>query len=196
MAFGGEDFSVMFTGITGLAGSREVEAIKSSLLTTTYHEDEEVDELAAAWFELDDSDTRMKYAGQAGNMYLYNASGDMNTVTNEPVLMIAQLPMDNVDDLRAFAEGVKAGLEQKGLTGLTYEVSSRDRINGYTAYETVGSGEINGNPITIMLQLIQQGDRLLMLQTIFKGGSETFDKKLVTELTDHIRFRKGPADQD
>ncbi|MGB3179928.1 MAG: hypothetical protein WBB45_00960 [Cyclobacteriaceae bacterium] len=189
LAFGDSDFSVMFTGISGSGGQAAVNTLKEAMLTATYNKSGEIDPMAGAWFEMDDSATRLKFARTAANMFIYSANDGETSPEEAPILMVAQLPMEGVGDLAAFAEGIKQGFEEKGMTGLTYEEPSRARINGYTAYEVVGSGAMNDKAITIMLQLIQHEGRILMMQTLYKGDRQSFQPEMVHELTKSVKFK-------
>lgn len=184
--FGDSTFTVLMTIFCPENDRSTYQAIKKSLSSVTYQKDKVMNPLAETFFILDDSVTRLKFTRFMANFYMYTLNGEKEPKKDAPMLMVIPLSGYSGDaDIL-----VKALLEKLGKQGIVslHEVSrSTKKVNGYNALEVLLEGKGKAKPFYMLIQVIQQGERLVMIQGMKRGGK--FDPDLFRELTQTIKFK-------
>lgn len=187
VVFGDSTFSVMAMGVYPSDDKSLGEEIKKSILSANYKKDFEVDPFENAFFSLDDSNSKLKFSQASANMFIYTVNGETERNDGEPIMIVLPVPNDVGSSPKQTAESMIAGLQSKGLTNVEYINSSSTTINGYSAYELLAKGTLNGASTTVLVQTIVSGENQLLIQGLQNGG--TFDPDVFRELSSTVKMK-------
>jgi len=179
--FGDSTFSVMIMGAYLPEDEAAEETIRKSILSAGYNKDFEVDPFSNAFFSLDDSKSRLKYANAAAGMFMYSIDGKDGNAPDQPMALVLPLPKDVFTTAKSMAESMIIGLQGKGMTDIEYINESDDAINGYDAYEIWATGIMGDANANILVQAIVKGENLLIIQGMQVKGE--FDPEVIRELS-------------
>ena len=185
LVFGDESFSVMIMALYTQKDGRTEEQIKKSLLSATYQKDLPIDPFAAAAFELDDSNTKFKFAKSAANMFIYSVNGIDNPDTNrDSIMLVLPVPTDSSMTAKSISEQMVGSLKSNGLSDAKIISTSDDALNDYSAYQIKIEGVMNGNPSKLLVQTVTHGNNAVVFEGFLKEKSsaviEDFEALIAT----------------
>lgn len=186
MVFGDSTFSVTIMGLYPTGDEKLGEEIMKSILSVNYSKDLKIDPFEAAFFTLDDSNTRLKFSQAAANLFIYTWGGAKENPEGKPLMLVIPLPNDNSSP-KETSQSMLESLKNKGLTNVEYIQSKEVIINGYKAYDLLFKGIMGGNKSTILVQTIVSGDKQLIIQGLQNG--DTFDPEIIRELSKTVKFK-------
>jgi len=172
IVFGDTTFSTMIMAAYPVTDEAAGKQIIGSLNTIFYDKQKKIDPFETALFSLDDNNSRFKFFQFNANLYLYTIDGLDNKNTDNPFLIVTQMPMDNTLTTKSIAEMMIAKSEQYGLTNPQVKNISTDELNGYDAYETIVYGDMKGKPASIYLLVVGKGDRAIVIEGMAKSDLE------------------------
>ncbi|MDW3193903.1 MAG: hypothetical protein R8G66_16135 [Cytophagales bacterium] len=185
--FGDSTFSVMIMGAY-LPEDKSAEAtIKQSILQAEYNKDFELDPFASAFFSIDESNTKLKFAHSGAGMFIYTVDGKENNEKDQPMALVLPLPKDMFTTAQSMAEAMVTGLKQKGLTDVAYVNESDEAINGYDAYEIWATGSMGDAKTSILVHAIVKEENILIIQGIQTAGE--FDPEVIRELSSNVTMK-------
>lgn len=186
MIFGDSTFSVMLNGLYDTSNDEIGKEVKKCIFSAVYDKNIKIDELETAPFMLDGSNSKYKFAKQAGGMYIYSLNGVVKeSYEDEPYLIITILPVSTEYTLKMVSEFSLGSLERLGFSPKETNLLYQGKINGYEAYEAVTSGDLKNEKRLMYHLVITHGDQIVFIQ-----GSSHNDTENLTEFQEIARSIK------
>ncbi len=172
LVFGDTTFSAMIMALYPAEDTKTGLQIKEALFSSIYEKDKAIDPLEAAFFELDDSNTKFKYAQSAANMFIYSADGIKKlNYRNESMLIVMPIPTDSAMTPKKVSDQMIDALKGNGLTNIKVISTSEEKLNDYSAYQIQVEGEINGSASTVLVQTVTHGENTVVIEGFSKEKS-------------------------
>ena len=116
IGFGDSTFTSKITAVLPNSNILIHEQIKKSLLTLYYDKSYNSNPFATAVFQIDDSKTNFKFFSVSGFSYKYTPNGKSINYDNEPYVSILQIPAEQNETIKEFADGWLSSLTSLILT--------------------------------------------------------------------------------
>lgn len=189
LIFGDSTFSVMIMVVYPVDDAALESQIENAILGATYDKNAKVDVFAHAFFRLDDSQTKLKFATYSGNMYVYTPGGKKEENANEPMLMVIPLPADTLMSPQKTSEDMIENYKGKGFLVQEYIKKAEVEVNGYQSYELIVKGTLRENNAIFYIQTILNQENQVVMQGIFRGDQSSFDPVIFQELIQTIEMK-------
>lgn len=179
LVFGDSTFSISIQGVYLSSDKATGEEVKSIMLGATYDKNLVIDPLANALFSIDDSASRLKFAGANANMFFYTVDGKESNDLSKgfPIMLVTTLPSDEFTTPQLVCEQMLNGLIQQGFENTETLSRSNAKINGYEAYELATKGNLDGNISTHLVIFAVKGkDTQAVVQGMIQGEFLNFDE--------------------
>ncbi|WP_109301812.1 hypothetical protein [Aquimarina sp. AU474] len=172
LVFGDTTFSAMIMALYPAEDTQTGLQIKKALFSSIYEKDKPIDPLEAAFFELDDSKTKFKYASSAANMFIYSADGiKKSNYKDESMLIVMPIPTDSEMTPKNVSDQMIDGLKGNGLTNVKVISTSEEKLNDYPAYQIQVEGVMNGYASTVLVQTVTHGENTVVIEGFSKEKS-------------------------
>ncbi|HYH14743.1 MAG TPA: hypothetical protein VD794_05980 [Flavisolibacter sp.] len=173
LVFGDTTFSTMIMAVRPANDEATGKEIMAALNSIYYDKNKKVNPFETALFSLNDQHSRLKFFQYSASLYMYTVDGKDNTKdTDNPFLLVMQLPMDNSLTTQGIAQQMIGKVQQYGLTNPQVRNTSTNKINGYDTYEMEVYGQMKDKDCVIYLCVTAKGDKAISMQGIAKDNLE------------------------
>ncbi|MFY0627166.1 MAG: hypothetical protein JXR07_12775 [Reichenbachiella sp.] len=187
LVFGDSTFSVMLLAVFPDDDRTLGEKLKSSIFTVKYDKSIVIDPFETAPFTIDDSSNPFKFFKASSNMFIYSLGGKMETMNDGTLILIIPLPADMTVTPESTCDKMADGLVAQGFEDLNTASSMNIEINGYSAHETLVTGQMKGNQSYILTRVILQGSRQVVIQGVMNGSIKYIND--IRALSETLRFK-------
>ena len=189
--FGDSSFTVMVMAfydhnIPGL--ENDVEAILNSIY---YDKNKKVNPQDIAFFSVDETKSRFKYARLVAGMFLYAIDGLVKaTYVEEPTILISLPSYDKDLSLEAVSDDqLKLARTHSGYTDIRVRNRYSTEINGKQAYVVDADVKINGQDALLHETVIKGNKKIVVAQASIKSDYEATLKE-VKKLEETLRIKE------
>jgi hypothetical protein len=174
LVFGDTSFSTMIMAVHPVNDEAARKQIIAALNSIYYDKNRKVSPFETALFSLNDRSSKFKFFQYTANIYQYTIDGKDNTKdTDNPFLLVTQLPKDNSLTTQRIAEQMIGKVQQYGLTNTQVKNTSTSQVNGYDTYEMEVYGQMKGKDCVIYLCVTAKDDIAITMQGIAKSDLDT-----------------------
>lgn len=165
LVFGDDSFSVLAMALMNTNDEKVINEIKAGLLSITYQKELKVDSFQNLLFELDDSQTALKFAKKAGPVWLYSKQGKLENIGGDhPMVMVMTIPISGSTNPKSAVTSVLSSLEGKGWSDAKVLSESTDPVNGLEGYTTVLQGKMKGSDVLFFAESVKVGATFVLVQ--------------------------------
>ena len=193
--FGDSTFSTMITGFYTYSTYEEGEQIKNAILSSTYDKSIKPDPFATLAFDLDDTNTALKYLAPMPNGLVYNLGGKETEESQKgPLITMMSLPAEMpLTPYSLVTSSMKTAMDKlSSLTGpMKTEVKhiSNDKVNGYDAFVKGVYVTMEDKTTLFYILAVQHNGYAMIFQAIIPDNYEE-NLKLAKELAHTVKFRE------
>lgn len=172
LVFGDETFTAMIMALYIDNSDNTAEQIKDALFSSVYEKDLPIDPFETAVFNLDDSNTKFKYAKSAANTFIYSINGSNELDANrDSIMVVLPFPADASMTAKSIAEQMIGSLRNNGLSEIKILSTSNNALNNYPAYQIKMEGKLNGSPSKLLVQTVTHGENAVVFKGFLKEKS-------------------------
>jgi hypothetical protein len=186
LAFGNSNFYTMIAGESKINDTVNYNLIINSLRSIYYDETKVIFPSDNANFTLDDTDSKLKFAGFTGGVFAYNIGG-LDKAYYYPLMTVMQFPVISRFDIKSSADNIIMNLSNAGIRGIKLINSEEGETNGHSSFIGEYSGIWNGKDALIYLHCVLLEKSFIVMQGVSDNdleGSLIEFKKLSNTIKD------------
>jgi hypothetical protein len=171
LSFGNNNFYTMIVGESKINDTVNYNLIINSLMTIYYDENQVIFPSDNANFTLNDTDSKLKFAGFSGGVFAYNIGG-LDKAYYYPLMTVIQFPPISKYDIKTSVDNIISNLSNAGIRDLKQKNILEGETNGYSSFIGEYSGIWNGKDALIYLHCVLLDKSYIVMQGVSDNDLE------------------------